>query len=88
MLAHELDKRGKEKQAADSSARGNIPSEKEEQHLSVPSSAPLESVPVQSSAVEAAPSVVVSDVEMEKHPVQSSEVQIVDKSVVAEALLS
>ena len=85
MLAQALDKRSKEKKEPDLSAGGNVPSKEEEQHLFVPSSGPLESVPLQASAVEAAPSADVSDVEMEKHPVQSAVAQIIDKSVVKEA---
>ena len=81
MLTQALDKRSKEKKESDLSAGGNIPSKEEEQHLFVPSNAQLEPVPLQTSAAEAAPSVVVSDVEMEKHVVP----EIIDKSVVKEA---
>ncbi|TKY70676.1 hypothetical protein E2542_SST06967 [Spatholobus suberectus] len=85
MLTQALDKRSKEKKEPDVSPGGNVPSKKEEQHLFVPSSAQLESAPLQTSAVEAAPSMVVSDVEMEKHPTQSPVTQIIDKPVVKEA---
>ncbi|KAL5181627.1 hypothetical protein HKD37_01G002500 [Glycine soja] len=81
MLTQALDKRSKEKKESDLSAGGNIPSKEEEQHLFVPSNAQLEPVPLQTSAAEAAPSVVVSDVEMEKHVVP----EIIGKSVVKEA---
>ncbi|KHN36314.1 hypothetical protein glysoja_003437 [Glycine soja] len=81
MLTQALDKRSKEKKESDLSAGGNIPSKEEEQQLFVPSNAQLEPVPLQTSAAEAAPSVVVSDVEMEKHVVP----EIIDKSVVKEA---
>ncbi|CAJ1929217.1 unnamed protein product [Sphenostylis stenocarpa] len=85
MLTQALDKRGKDKKESDSSAGGNIPSKEEEQHLFVPNSAPLESVPLQASVVEEVPSVFVSDVEMEKHATQSDVPQISVKSVVEEA---
>lgn len=85
MLTHELNRRSQEKKEPDSSARSNTPSkEEEEQHLFVPSNDQLESKPLQTSAVEAAPSAVVSDVEMEKHPIESDVTKIIDKSVVKE----
>ncbi|KAK7307696.1 hypothetical protein VNO77_40988 [Canavalia gladiata] len=84
MLTQALDKRSKEKKEPDLSQGGDIPSKEEEQPLVVPNSAQLESAPLQTSAVEGAPSMVVSDVEMEKHPTQSAVTQIVDKSVVNE----
>ncbi|KAI4327323.1 hypothetical protein L6164_019798 [Bauhinia variegata] len=82
MLAHKLDERSEERQEGDTSARGNLHSEEEEQYLSVPSSAPPESAPLQTSAVGVTPSMF--DVELEKHPVQITEIRIVDKSVVEE----
>ncbi|OIV92836.1 hypothetical protein TanjilG_00970 [Lupinus angustifolius] len=81
MLSPTLDKRSKETKESDLSPRGNVPSNEDEQHLSVPSSAQLESAPLQTSAVEAAPSIVVSDVEMVKHPDQSTGTHIIDKPV-------
>lgn len=83
-LNKELD-RSKEKQMPESSASGNVRSKEEEQYLSVPSGSQIESVPLQTSAVEAAPSLVVPDHEMEKLPVQSTDIQIIDKSIVEEA---
>lgn len=85
MLTIKLDERRKEKQETDQSARVLAPSKEEEQQLSVPSGSQLEPEPLQTSTFEAAPSVVVSDVEMEKHPVQSIEIETVDKSVIEEA---
>ncbi|KAE9606827.1 hypothetical protein Lal_00025636 [Lupinus albus] len=79
MLSQALDKRSKENKGSDLS--GNIPSNEEEQHLSVPSSPELESALLQTSAIEAAPSMVVSDVEMEKHPVQSTITHVLDNAV-------
>lgn len=84
MLSQALDKRSKEKKA-DLSTGGNVPSNEEEQHLVVPNNAQFASAPLQTSAVEAAPSIVVSDAEMEKHPIQSTGTHIIDKSVVKEA---
>ncbi|KAE9596711.1 putative BSD domain-containing protein [Lupinus albus] len=81
MLAPTLDKRSKENKESDLSLRGNVPSNEEEQHLSVPSSAQLESGPLQTSAVEAIPSIVVTDVEMVKYPVQSTGTHVTDMSV-------
>ncbi|KAI4315092.1 hypothetical protein L6164_027938 [Bauhinia variegata] len=83
MLAHELDKRSKDKQEGDTSARAIVHSKEDEQHLFVPTSPQPESAPLQKSAVGASASM--SDVEMEKHPVQSTEIGNVDKSVVEEA---
>lgn len=85
MLTQALDKRSKEKKEPDLSAASNIPSKEEEQHLFVPSNAQPEPAPLHISAVEAAPSMVVSDVETEKHPVKSVDTQVIDKSVVKEA---
>ncbi|XP_061338903.1 uncharacterized protein LOC133285660 isoform X2 [Gastrolobium bilobum] len=84
MLTQTLDKRSKEKKESDFSARSTVSSKEEEQHLFVPSNAQLESAPLQTSAAEAAPSMVVSDVEMEKQHVQSTLTQIIDKSVFKE----
>ncbi|MED6218881.1 hypothetical protein PIB30_030657 [Stylosanthes scabra] len=83
MLAHTLEKRSKEKAEPDLSAKGDFPTNEGDQDLHVPSSVPLESVPlqVQAAVVEAAPSVDMSDFEMEKHPVT----QTTDASVINEA---
>ena len=88
MLTLALDKRSKEKKESDLSAGGNVPSKEEEQHLFVPSTVQLESAPLQTSAAEAAPSVVVSNVEMEKHATQSIVPEVIDKSVVKEATVN
>lgn len=85
MLTQALDKRSKERKESDLSAGANIPSKEEEQHLFVPTSAQPESAPLQTPAVEAAPSVVVADVQTEKHPTESAVTEINHKSVVKEA---
>lgn len=90
MLTHVLAKRSKEKKETDLSVGDNIPLKEEEQHLFVPSNAQPDSAPLQTSVavsdvVEAAPSVVESEVEMEKHPTQSAVTLVIDKSVVKEA---
>lgn len=84
MLTIKLDERRKEKQESDLSARGTVHSKEEEQALSVPSSAQLESEPLQTSTIEA-PSMHASDVEMEKHPVQRTKIEVIDKSMVEKA---
>ncbi|KAF7809946.1 BSD domain containing protein [Senna tora] len=83
VLTRELDKRNKEKQESESSAGVNH-SKENEQHLSIPRSSQLESAPLQTSAAEAAPSLVVPNDEMEKHPVQSTEIPMIDKPIVEE----
>lgn len=89
MLTQALDKRRKEKKEPDFTATSNIPlnapSKEEEQHLFVPSNPPVESAPLQTSAIDASPSMVVSEVVTEQHPVKSVVTQIVDKPVVKEA---
>lgn len=82
-LTQAIDRRSKEKKEVDLS---NIPSkvEEQEQHLSVPSNAQLESVPLQTSAVEEAPPMVVSNVKTEEHSVKSDVTQPIEKSVVKE----
>ncbi|BAU00309.1 hypothetical protein LR48_Vigan06g024100 [Vigna angularis] len=84
MLTQALDKRGKEKKESELSAGGNIPPKEEEQHLLVPNSSPLESLPLQASVVEAVPSMVTSDIEMEKNATQSDVPEIIVKSVAKE----
>ncbi|OIW10901.1 hypothetical protein TanjilG_27850 [Lupinus angustifolius] len=80
-----LDKRSEENKISDFFPGANVPSNEEEERLSVPSSAQFESAPLQTSAVEAAPSMVVSNVEMKKHPVQCTGTHIIDTSVVKAA---
>lgn len=55
-----------------------------EEHPSVPSSSQSESLPLKTSSIESATSIVASDFPTEKHTVLSTKVQIVDKSVVEE----
>ncbi|XP_057761304.1 uncharacterized protein LOC130981682 [Arachis stenosperma] len=83
MLAHTLEKRSTENEEHDLSAKGDFPTKEGDQDLLVPTSVPLESVPLQVKAavVEAAPSVDMSDFEMEKHPVT----QTTDVSMIKEA---
>jgi len=83
-LTQAIDRRSKEKKEPDLS---NIPLkvEEQEQYLSAPSNAQLEAVPLQTSAVEEAPSMVVSNVKTEKHSVKSDVTQPIEKSVVKEA---
>ncbi|KAK7406431.1 hypothetical protein VNO78_08055 [Psophocarpus tetragonolobus] len=88
MLTQALDKRGKEMKGSELSVEENIPLKEEEQHLFVPSNAQPESAPLQTSAVEAAPSKVVADVEKEKYATQSAGTQIIDNSVVKETPLN
>ncbi|KAI5436633.1 uncharacterized protein LOC127122951 [Lathyrus oleraceus] len=84
MLTQALDIRRKEKKEPDLIS---IPSkeEEQEQHLFVPSNAQLESVPLQTSAVEESPSMAVANVETEGHTVKSDSTQPIDKPVVKEA---
>ncbi|CAK8539616.1 unnamed protein product [Lathyrus sativus] len=84
MLTQALDIRRKEKKEPDFIS---IPSkeEEQEQHLFVPSNAQLESVPLQTSAVEESRSMAVANVETEGHTVKSDLTQPIDKPVVKEA---
>ncbi|KAK2981207.1 hypothetical protein RJ640_030596 [Escallonia rubra] len=85
-LTQELHTRTKAKPEQDWSSRGTSYQKEtanslEEERLSVPSSAQLESVPLETSTTA---SIAAADFETEKHPVLSTEIQIVDKSVVEE----
>ncbi|KAJ4714690.1 putative BSD domain-containing protein [Melia azedarach] len=100
MLAHELQNRAKTKpepvnsDIATSDANrtaGDVTSYlsetaelPEKDSHTAPSSLHSESMPLETSAADADPSVVAIDFETEKYPVQSNEMQIVDKSVVRE----
>ncbi|XP_058778091.1 uncharacterized protein LOC131652291 [Vicia villosa] len=83
-LTQALDIRRKEKKEPDLIS---IPSKEEEQEqlLSVPSNTQLESLPLQTSAVEKSPSMVVDNIETEGHTVKSDVTQPIDKPVVKEA---
>ncbi|KAE9613084.1 hypothetical protein Lal_00027630 [Lupinus albus] len=81
MSSQALDKRSEKNNESNLFPGGNVPSNEEVKHLSVPSCAQFESASLQTSAVEAAPSMVVSNVEMKKHPGQCTGTHIIDKSV-------
>ncbi|XP_062101650.1 uncharacterized protein LOC133807374 [Humulus lupulus] len=82
MLTQELQVRAKGKTQPESSS--GIVELPKEQHLSVPSIAQTECVPIETLKNESAPSAEAVDLETEKHPVQSNEIKVIDKAVIEE----
>ncbi|KAH7520326.1 hypothetical protein FEM48_Zijuj08G0132200 [Ziziphus jujuba var. spinosa] len=93
MLTQELQHRAKGKPDSASSESGSIQSKgtadsPREQHLSVPSGAQADILPLETSKTASDPTPEAGDVVTEKHPVQSTEIKVIDKPVVEEEPLN